>query len=137
MNLWRLARFWPEGGNREAILASCEAFDRCLRAAEEAADDPVLRPEYLAGSVTSALRRKYGNTRRARQRIGDTHEIEANQPVRVRLGPSRTTFESFVLNVRTGQPAVVAARRRDVAAGDGTGRLPGVHVVLAPARRAL
>ena len=100
MNLWRIARFSPEAGNREAILASCEAFDRCLRAAEEAAgDDPVLWPEYLAGSVTSALRRKYGNTRRARQRIGDTHEIEANQPVRVRLGPSRTTFESFVLNV--------------------------------------
>jgi len=100
MNLWRIARFSPEAGNREAILASCDAFDRCLRAAEETfGDDPVLRPEYLAGSVTSALRRKYGNPRRARQRIGDTHEIEANQPVRVRLGPSRTTFESFVLAV--------------------------------------
>ena len=100
MNLWSIARFSPEGDDREAILASCEAFDRCLRAAEEAAgDDPVLWPEYLAGSVTGALRRKYGNTRRARQRIGDTHEIEANQPVRVCLGPSRTTFESFVLDV--------------------------------------
>jgi len=100
MNLWRIARFSPEGGDREAILASCEAFDRCLRAAEEATgDDPLLRPEYLAGSVTSALRRKYGNTRRARQRIADTREIEANQPVRVRLGASSTTFESFVLNV--------------------------------------
>ena len=99
-NLWRIARFSPEADNREAILASCEAFDRSLRAAEEAAgDDPVLRPEYLAGSVTSALRRKYGNTRRARQRIADTREIEANQPVRVRLGASSTAFESFVLNV--------------------------------------
>jgi len=100
MALWRIARFSPEGDTREAILASCEAFDRCLRAAEDATgDDPVLRPEYLAGSVTSSLRRKYGNTRRARQRIGDTHEIEPNQPVRVRLGPSNTTFESFVLDV--------------------------------------
>jgi c-di-GMP-binding flagellar brake protein YcgR len=100
MNLWRIARFSPDGGDREAILASCEAFDRCLRAAEEAAaDDPLLRPEYLGGSVTSALRRKYGNTRRARQRIADTHEIEANQPVRVRLGSSSATFDSFVLNV--------------------------------------
>jgi hypothetical protein len=99
MNLWRIARFWPEGDNREAVLASCEAFDRCLSAAEEATgDDPVLRPEYLAGSVTSALRRKYGNPRRARQRIADTREIEANQPVRVRLGASPTAFESFVLS---------------------------------------
>jgi c-di-GMP-binding flagellar brake protein YcgR len=99
-HLWCIARSSPEGDDREAILASCEAFDRCLRAAEEAADgDPVLRPDYLAGSVTSALRRKYADTRRARRRIGDTHEIEANQPVRVRLGASRTTFESFVLNV--------------------------------------
>ncbi len=99
-NLWRIAGFSSEGGRREAILASCEAFDRCLHAAEEAAsDDSDLWPEYLDGSVTSALRRKYGSTRRARQRIGDTHELEANQPVRVRLGPSRTTFESFVLDV--------------------------------------
>ncbi len=99
MNLWRIARFAPDSETREAALASCEAFDRCLRAAEEAADDPAVRPEYLAGSVTSALRRKYGVARRARQRLGDTHEIETNQPVRVRLGPSNTTFESFVLNV--------------------------------------
>jgi c-di-GMP-binding flagellar brake protein YcgR len=100
MNLWRIARYLPEGGNREAILASCEAFDRSLRAAEEAAgSDSAVRPEYLAGSVTSALRRKYGNTRRSRQRLSDTHEIEANQSVRVRLGPSRSTFESFVLDV--------------------------------------
>jgi len=100
MSLWRIAGFSPEAGHREAILASCEAFDLCLHAAEEAAsDDPDLWPEYLDGSVTSALRRKYGNTRRARQRIGDTHELEANQPVRVRLGPSRTPFESFVLDV--------------------------------------
>ncbi len=99
MNLWRIARFAPDSDTREAVLASCEAFDRCLRAAEEASDDPAVRPEYLAGSVTSALRRKYGNARRARQRLGGTRDIEANQPVRVRLGPSNTTFESFVLNV--------------------------------------
>ena len=100
MNLWRIARYLPEGGNREAILASCEAFDRSLQAAEEATGgDPAARPEFLAGSVTSALRRKYGNTRRSRQRLSDTREIEANQSVRVRLGPSRTAFESFVLDV--------------------------------------
>jgi c-di-GMP-binding flagellar brake protein YcgR len=49
--------------------------------------------------VTSALRRKYAETRRARHRIADTREIEANQPVRIRLGPSRAAFDSFVLNV--------------------------------------
>ena len=76
-----LASHSGAGGNR-----SCEAFDRCVRAAEEATgNDPVLWPEYLAGSITSALRRKYGGPRRARRRIADTHEIEQNQPVHVRL----------------------------------------------------
>ena len=98
--LWALGRH-AEDGRCEAILESAEAFDHCVRKAQEAAgDDPVAWPEYLADSATAALRRKFSRPRaeRARHHISGTREMEANQLVNVRLG-NGGAFKSFTLSV--------------------------------------
>jgi len=98
--LWVLGRH-AANGRREAILESAEVFDLCVREAGQAAgDDPVLWPEYLSGSSTAALRRKFSRPRaeRARHHIAGTREMEVNQLVNVRLGDS-PAFKSFTLSV--------------------------------------
>ncbi len=98
-SLWLLGRF-TRSKDRQEILMSRQVFDRCVDEAREAAGDDLLAwPEFLSASRISSFRRKFrSTTRRTRHNLKNTHEVEHNQPVTVRLSDG-ASFKSFILDV--------------------------------------
>ena len=138
MNLWRIVRFLARGRRPRGhprFVRGVRSLPARGRGSRRRRPGPLARVSLRFRDERPAAQvRQHAPGAPAHQR----HARDRNEPAGAR--PSRP-FAHDVRFLRSkrraGQLAVVAARRRDVAAGDGTGGLPGVHVVLAPARRAV